>query len=227
MSLLNAFRERRTGIDPTLDTAALAGKRNHETLYGTYARSAWHWRMACFVVLAIVIWDRVELAFVVNDRRYIPVVVAEHEDGSMRFVGTPDPTWKPTDRTIIAELRVLLQTIRGRTTDAKFDRKQWQYAVDHSTVKGQEYLGQAYAAQEQLDAKGRIEVEPISLNKGSDGTFDLRWVERRHDINGALLKTLRFRGLFTVIVDSPTAVAALAKNVSGVWFDGWDISEEK
>jgi len=45
--------------------------------------------------------DRIELAFVVNDKQYVPVVIAEHEDGSTRFVGAPDPMWKPADRIII------------------------------------------------------------------------------------------------------------------------------
>jgi type IV secretory pathway TrbF-like protein len=68
-----------------------------------------------------------------------------------------------------------VQTIRGRTTDAKFDRKLWQRMVDRSTEKGRTQLGEAFAEQEKLEEKGRIKIDILSINKGSDQTFDLRW----------------------------------------------------
>ena len=214
--------------DRALHTAALEGKRNHETLYGDLARSAFYWRVLCFLLMLVVLWDRIELAYVVNKTRYMPVVMAEHDDGGLRFVGEADATWKPTDRHILDELFWLLQTIRGRTTDAKFDRKLWQRMVDHSTEKGKVQLGEAYQELQKLEAKGRIEVDIISRNKASDGTFDLRWEERRHDINGALVGTpMRFRGLFQVLVALPTTLSGWALNEKGVWLDGWSIAREE
>ena len=213
--------------DRTLDTPALQGKRNHETLYGDLARSAFYWRTLCFLLLLVVLWDRIELAFVVNEKRYVPVVMAEHDDGSMRFLGTRDPGWKPADRHIIDELKWLVQTIRGRTTDARFDRKMWQRMVDRSTEKGKVQLAEAYQELQKLDEKGRIEVEMVSINKSSDGTFDLRWQERRHDVNGAVASTPRFRGLFQVTIDVPASLAGYALNEKGVWMDGWSIAREE
>jgi type IV secretory pathway TrbF-like protein len=229
MRLTDMLSERRNGIDATLDTPALAGKRNHETLYGSLARNAYSWRLACFVLLAVVLWDRIELHQCVAEKHYVPYVIAEHDDGATRYLGIPDPTWKPTDRNIIAEVKWLVQTIRGRTTDAKFDRKLWQMMVDRSTERGRIQLGQAYGEQEALPEKGRIEVEIISINKGSDQTFDVRWQERRHDIAGALVGTpLRFRGLFTEVLGPlPHTEAELAKNEKGVWHDGWSIAREE
>jgi hypothetical protein len=42
-----------------------------------------------------------------------------------------------------------------------------------------------------------------------------------------MLKTLRFRGLFTVVIDVPTTLPGLALNEKGVWMDGWNVSEDK
>ena len=213
--------------DRTLDTSFLEGKVNHETVFGSHARSAWHWRIACFILLGVVVWDRIEVHQCIAEKQYVPVVIAEHEDGSTRFVGMPDPTWKPTDRHIVDELKWLVQTIRGRTTDAKFDRKLWQRMVDHATEAGRTQLGLAYEELDKLEEKGRIEVDIVSINKGADSTFDVRWQERRHDITGALLSTSRWRGLFKVVLELPRDLPGLAKNDKGVWMDGWSIAREE
>jgi type IV secretory pathway TrbF-like protein len=231
MSLWDIVRDRRSTINPVLDTSALAGKTNHETVYGSYARSAWHWRLFAFLMVGVVMWDRIELAFVVNEKRYIPVVMAEHEDGSMRFIGTPDPNWKPTDRHIVDELRSpsgVVQTLRGRTKDAQFDKKLWQRLYNRATVNGRNQLGAAYAELEAVPEKGRIDIEVVSINKLSDQTFDVRWQEKRHEMDGPVKKTLRFRGLFQVVIEVPSKdVGLLAMNEKGVWIEGWSIAPEE
>src|ERR1700675_1587414 len=95
----------RNGINRTIETPALEGKRNHETLYMAMAHSTHHWKLLAFVLLAIVVWDRIQFMFLLSEKQYVPVVIAEHEDGSTRFVGEPDPTWQPSDRNILDELR--------------------------------------------------------------------------------------------------------------------------
>src|SRR2546428_4049492 len=97
----------------TIETPAVDGKQNHETLYGSMARSAYHWRLFALALLGIVLYDRVQFMFLLIEKQFAPVVMAEHEDGSLRFVGEPDPTWKPSDRTVIDELKWTVQTIRA------------------------------------------------------------------------------------------------------------------
>lgn len=227
VALMDMLRDRRSTIDPTLDTSALEGKRLHETLYGNYARSAHNWRRVTFLCLLVILYDRYELGWVVNEKRYVPVPIHTHDDGSVTFLGTLDPAWKPDDRMILDEVQWLIQTIRGRTMDARFDKKLWQRAYNHSTLTGQTQLGDAYAELEKVPEKGRIEIEFVSRNKLSDQTFDVRWDEKRHDIEGNVKKVLRFRGLFQEVIDVPMQdYAALRLNVKGVWHDGWSIDPE-
>lgn len=229
MTLMSKLTERRSTIAPELDNAALEGKKHHETLYGSHARSAHNWRRFALLTLLIILWDRIELGWVIDKKRYIPVPIQAHDDGSVTFLGTPDPNWKPTDRMIIEELQATVQTLRGRTTDAQWDKKQWQRLHAHCTDAGRNKMFQAYEELQAVPQKGRIEIAMISINKGSEQTFDLRWEEIRHEpMHSAPPKVLRFRGLFQVLIDVPTQdYAALAKNVKGVWIDGWSIAPEE
>lgn len=225
MAFLNGQMRQR--VDRTIVTPALEGKRNHETLYGATARSAHHWKLLALVLLGLVVWDRIQFNFLLAEKQYVPVVIAEHEDGSTRFVGEPDPTWKPSDRNILDDLKWAVQTLRGRTTDAQFDQRLWKRLYEHATEKGRTQMGPAYKELDSAEEKGRIIVDVVSINKGSDHSFDVRWTERRHDISNGLVSITRWRGLFTVLVDVPRTLSGLGLNEKGVWIDGWNIAKEE
>ena len=55
MAMMDMFRDRRSTIDPRLDTSALEGKRLHEQLYGSYQRSAHNWRRFAFALVLVVL----------------------------------------------------------------------------------------------------------------------------------------------------------------------------
>jgi type IV secretory pathway TrbF-like protein len=210
-----------------IETPALDGKKNHETLYGSMARSAYHWRFFALALLGLVLWDRIQFMFLLSEKQYTPVVIAEHDDGSMRFVGEPDPTWRPSDRNILDELKWTVQTIRGRTADAWFDKRLWQRVYDRSTEKGRNQLPQAYADLTKGEEKGRIAIDVLSINKLSEHVFDVRWQERRHDVNNTQRSQSHWRGVFTVAIEVPRTLAGFAQNEKGVWIDGWSIAKEE
>lgn len=211
-----------------IETAALDGKTNHETLYGAIARRAHGYKLCIYLLLAVLVWDRIERWPLLAEKQYLPVVVAEHGDGSMRFVGEPDPTWKPTDRIVIDELLWAIQTLRGRTKDADFDKKLWQRLYEHSTEKGQLRMVVDFEALQQTPEKGRIHIRHLSINKTSETTFDVRWEEKREDLTGKVTSPPTYwRGLFTVVIDVPRTLDGLRANVKGVWLDGWTIAEDK
>lgn len=210
----------------TIETPAVDGKQNHETLYGSMARSAYHWRLFALILLGLVLWDRVQFMFLLSEKQYVPMVMAEHDDGSLRFVGEPDPTWKPSDRNVLDELKWTVQTIRGRTADAPFDKRLWQRVYDRSTEKGRNQLPQAYEDLTKVEEKGRIVVTILSINKLSEHTFDVRWHEQHYDVNNTPLSQSRWRGLFTVVIEVPRTLQGFAQNEKGVWVDGWSIAKE-
>jgi type IV secretion system protein TrbF len=211
----------------SIETPALEGKRNHETLYGAMARSLHHWKLFALALLGVVVWDRAQFMFLLSEKQYVPVVIAEHQDGSMRFIGEPDPTWQPTDRHVIDDLKWAIQTLRGRTTDALFDKKLWQRVYGRCTEKGRHQLPQAYQELTAVEEKGRIIVDILSINKLSNLTFDVRWQERRHDVNNTQVSQSRWRGVFTVLIEVPRTLAGFAQNEKGVWLDGWSIAREE
>src|SRR5262249_16853456 len=109
-----------TSLDtPALQAAAKEGRSNHETLYGNLARRLFKFQVFSYVFLAMVIWDRVEISRYTHEKLYAPVVLKETKDAGIEWYGTPDPAWQPEDRNIVPELISLIETVRGRTTDAK------------------------------------------------------------------------------------------------------------
>lgn len=211
-----------------IETQALDGKTNHETLYGAIARRAHGYKLCIYLLVAVCIWDRIERWPMLAEKQYLPVVVAEHGDGSMRFVGEPDPNWKPHDRNVLDELAWGLQALRGRTKDAQFDRTLWQRFYDHATEKGRLRMVGDFETLQKTPEKGRITPRILSINKMSDLTFDVRWEEKRESLDGKVLGSPSlWRGLFTFVIEAPTTLDGWRKNVKTVWFDEWSIAEDK
>jgi type IV secretory pathway TrbF-like protein len=219
------------GMPPTprrdLDTSATEGKLAHETLYGSDARRAYHWRLCAFLQAVVALGLVVIVTIQAMEKQYAPVILRDN-GYDITALGTPNPHWQPTDGHIVDELHRLIETIRGRTTDAQADRRMWQRMYDRSTVNGRTQLGQAYDELQKVPEKGRIQVDIISTNKLSDHSFDIRWDERRHDANTSWTgKIWRFRGVFTVVIELPTTLAVWQQNPKAVWIDGWNIGREE
>jgi type IV secretion system protein TrbF len=209
-----------------LETPATEGKQYHEMLYEAQKRSVYAWKLLCCVLCAYAVWDRIERWPLLAAKQYAPVVIAEHEDGSMRFVGEPDANWTPKDINILDELEWAVQTIRGRTKDAQFDRHLWHRLFRRCTVNGQRKLEHEFAALEKVPEKGRISIQILSINKMSEQTFDVRWEELREDLSGGV-HPARFRGLFTVMIEVPRTLDGLKANERGTWLEDWSIAQDK
>jgi type IV secretory pathway TrbF-like protein len=212
----------------TIETPALEGKTGYEMLYAAMARSARGYKCCIVLLGVIVVWDRIERWPLLAEKQYLPVVMAEHADGSARYVGEPDPTWRPSDRNVLDELAWTLQTLRGRTKDAQFDKQLWQRLYDHATERGRVRMVGDFEALSKTPEKGRITIRILSINKMSDTTFDVRWEERRENELGKVVGVPSiWRGLFTVVIEVPTTLEGLRNNIKGVWLDDWSIAEDK
>lgn len=219
--------------DRDLGTEALAsakqdGRSNHETLYGNLVRRLFKSQILGAIFIAVFLWDRWEISLYTHDKLVSPVVIREDHNGLLDLLGAPDPTWKPDDRNIIAELDRLIETIRGRTVDAQHDQKQWAKVLNRCTERGCNNIAGAYGEMEKVPEKGRIVVKITSWNKSTDNTFHYTWQEERQNESGSIVPPLHtFRGTFNVVIDVPKTLDMWTKNPSGVWNDGFSIQEER
>jgi type IV secretory pathway TrbF-like protein len=223
MSLRRTLPFGRKGID----TPATDGKRHSEQLYRAMRRSLHGWQCCTLALLAIILWDRVERWPLLAEKQYLPVVIAEHQDGSMRYVGEPDPNWRPSDRNILDEITWGIQTLRGRTKDADFDGQLWQRLYDRTTDKGHELMAADFKVLMDMPEKLPIRVRIISINKMSELSYDLRWEEKHENAAGKVVRSSMWRGVFSVTIDVARTVAGLRQNPKGVWLDQWSIAEDK
>jgi type IV secretory pathway TrbF-like protein len=215
----------------TLETAPLDGKQHHEMLYEAMKRSVYGWKIGFLVVLLIVIWDRLERWPLLSAKQYAPVILHERADGSMTYVGQPNPNWRPHDGHVLEELSWAIQTLRGRTKDAEFDNSLWQRLWDRCTEQGHIHMQAAFEEIEKdgkAKDKGPIRIGKMTVNKLSEHTFDVRWEEVRQTLGGQQIgQPSRWRGLFTVVIEVPTTLAGWQQNQKGVWIDSWSITEDK
>jgi type IV secretory pathway TrbF-like protein len=221
MRLKSARRSR------AIETAALDGKTNHETLYGAIARRAHGYKLCIYLLAAVLVWDRIERWPLLAEKQYLPVVLERSADGSLSFAGEPNPLWRPEDISVLGELAWAIQTLRGRTKDKQFDDSLWQRLYDRSTDTARFQLQADYEALQSTPEKGRITVHISTVNKLSDASYDIRWEEKRENLTGAVVGIpLRYRGVFTVRIEVPKTLATWRKH-QGVLIEGWSIAEEK
>jgi type IV secretory pathway TrbF-like protein len=214
-----------------ITTASVDGKKHHEILYEAMKRSVYGWKLCTLVLLLVWGWDRIERWPLISAKQYAPVILHERPDGSMTYVGQPDPSWRPHDGNVIEELFWAIQTLRGRTKDARFDDKLWNRLWQRCTDQGHALMAEAFEEVEKRDKtqdKGPIRIDKMSVNKLSEHTFDVRWEEtRKTPAEGPLGPPTRWRGVFTVVIDVPTTLAGWQQNPKGVLLDSWSITEDK
>ncbi len=213
--------------DRTIETPALAGKHYHETAARAELIRKWQWIMLAFVLAGINGFAVCSLVVLANKTRYIPYAIEVSEQGSVRKVGVPDPTWSPGDKMIGEEIEFFVWTTRGRILDPKVEGDFWQRAINHTTQVALTKLNEEYLGREARHKKGPIQVNIISKVMRSRTTWDVRWIESYYTPDNVLERSKHWRGIYTLVLEVPGTLQEIETNAKGVWFTSWATSEEQ
>jgi len=125
------------------------------------------------------------------------------------------------------EIRVFIQTIRGRFDDPKLTRDFWQDAGLHTRGKGRTLLMQTFTDAKLPTFKGTVDVYLTHVLYLSGTSYNARWTETKRTEQRAVETVTHWSGIFTVSTALPTTFAEIEANPPGIWIDNWTITEEQ
>jgi type IV secretion system protein VirB5 len=206
------------GTSPYPETPYQKAGQIWDQRIGSARVQARNWRLLaigcltlCFVTSGALVWR--SLQSVVT-----PYVVEVDETGAVRAVGPAAAAYEPSDAQIAHHLARFISHVRGLSVDPVVVRQNWLEAYQFVTDKAAITLNEYASTHDPFADIGRRSrtVDVVSVVRVSDGSFQARWSERTYE-NGALMETVRFTGLFTLITDPPRDAETLRANPLGLY----------
>jgi len=194
---------------------------------GSARTQARNWRAIAFSSLALSIALAGGLIKLSAESRVTPYVVEVDKLGQVAAVGPAERGWTPTDPEIAWHLARFVQDVRALPLDPIVLRHNWLEAYDYAGERAASTLNDFARQRDPFKAVGErtVSVEVTSVVRASRDSFQVKWTEQGFR-NGALERTERWTGLFSIVIRRPTTADALRKNPIGLFVAGFDWSRE-
>ena len=185
---------------------------------GSARVQAKNWRLMALGSLALSFATSGALVWRSLQSTVTPYVVEIDETGAARAVAPAMERYTPSDAQIAHHLANFISDVRGLSVDPVVVRQNWLSAYDFVTDRGAIALNDYAQANDPFADIGRKSrtVEIVSVVRVSDDSFQARWIEKSFE-NGALMKSERFTGLFTIVTQPPRDAATLRANPLGLY----------
>lgn len=185
---------------------------------GSARVQAKNWRLMALGCLALSFATSGALVWRSLQSTVTPYVVEVDETGAARAVAPATERYNPSDAQIAHHLANFISHVRGLSVDPVVVRQNWLSAYDFVTDRGAIALNEYAQANDPFADIGRKSrtVEIVSVVRVSDDSFQARWIEKSFE-NGALMKSDRFTGLFTIVTQPPRDAATLRANPLGLY----------
>ncbi|PQA89670.1 conjugal transfer protein TrbF [Hyphococcus luteus] len=185
---------------------------------GSARVQAKNWRLMALGCLALSFSTSGGLVWRSLQSTVTPYVVEIDETGAARAVAPAMERYNPSDAQIAHHLANFISHVRGLSVDPVVVRQNWLSAYDFVTDRGAIALNEYAQANDPFVDIGRKSrtVEIVSVVRVSDDSFQARWIEKSFE-NGALMKSDRFTGLFTIVTQPPRDAATLRANPLGLY----------
>lgn len=194
---------------------------------GTARAQAHNWRLMALGSLALSLLLAAGLLWLGRADAVRPYIVEVDPRGGARPVGPAPERYVPSDAQIAYHLAALVDNVRALSMDPVVVRQNWLKAYDFLTDRAAVTLNE-YARDTDPFAKvGRetVTVEVTSVVRASEGSFQVRWLERVFE-GGAAKDTRRMTGLFSIILTPPKTVEAVRKNPLGIYVHSFNWSQD-
>jgi len=194
---------------------------------GSARVQARNWRAIAFGSLALSVGLAGGLIKLAGDSRVTPYVVEIDKLGEALAVGPAERDWTPGDPEIAWHLARFVQDVRALPLDPIVLRHNWLEAYDYVTERAAATLNDFARQRDPFKAVGErtASAEVTSVVRASADSFQVRWIEQGFR-NGALERTERWTGLFSIVIRRPTTTDVLRKNPIGLYVTGFDWSRE-
>jgi type IV secretion system protein VirB5 len=214
--------------DSIAETPYQRAKQEFDDLIGNARLQAYHWRLAFFCTILVLLVTVVGMIYLSSQSKIIPYIVEVDTTGSVRLVGKANTVnYEPNIQSIKYFLSLFVKNIRTIPADQVLLKKNFLNAYNFVTSKGRTLLNE-YAREYDPFTKQKeyvIAIEISNVVKMSDKSFQVQWIEQIFSKNGNNINKNRYTGIFTIRFSTPRNENMLQQNPLGLFIDFFNISK--
>ena len=208
----------RYGETPEPVTPYQRAAQSWDERLGSARVQAMNWRLAALGSIGLSVLLGLTIAVTGGRPSVTPYVVEVDRVGDVLAVGPAIEAYRPSDAQIEHFVARFIEDVRTLSMDPIVVRKNWLRAYDFVTDQGAQALNE-YARKTDPFAKigtTTVTAEVTSVVRASAQAFEARWIEETFE-NGAMMKTDRLTGVFTIVFKSPGTTEILKRNPLGLY----------
>ena len=211
-----------------LDTPYRRARQVVDERIGSARKQAFSWRVFGLGALVVALAAVVGLIYQSSKASVIPYVVEVDGQGAVRLVGSPaTQTWTPSESVRRHFLEEWLLDVRELSSDKAVVREDLLQAYEGVTSKAKAQLDTMIEKTKPFEKIGKetrqLKVE--SINKISDDSYRVEWVETVFGKSGYVDRTERYVGIFSLLHRKPKTKAELERNALGIYVQRFSINE--
>lgn len=219
--------------DGEADTPYARAQQEWDNRMGNALVQARSWRYATFATLLFVALPSViGMIYLGSLPKYEPhIVEVDSATGQSQYRGLIGQSWQnftPSNAAIQYQLRQFLEGTRTVSSDAQVIQRNWLEAFKLVTPSAANALTEyaqgnspfERAKDERVYIKDIISQQPIS-----NETWQVEWSEEIRNKRGQVLDLQYWKAIFTLKIQKPESVEALANNPIGLYIDDFNWSQ--
>ncbi len=199
----------------------LAARREWDERYGDQISRARNWRTMAFLSAAIAIVLAAGLIWQSSRSRIVPFIAVVDSFGRPIVSGLSDQTTTADERLKKATVLEWVEELRTVTTDGVAQRKAIDRVYSHiaNNSPAMTFVSDFYRANQPFERAQNetVGVDVRSVLPTSDRTFEVDWIETSRDLYGNVKTTERWKGTFTIAVNTPTDERIARVNPLGLY----------
>ena len=199
----------------------LAARREWDERYGDQISRARNWRTMAFLSAAIAIVLAAGLIWQSSRSRIVPFIAVVDSFGRPIVSGLSDQTTTADERLKKATVLEWVEELRTVTTDGVAQRKAIDRVYSHiaNNSPAMTFVSDFYRANQPFERAQNetVGVDVRSVLPTSDRTFEVDWIETSRDLYGNVKTTERWKGTFTIAVNTPTEERIARVNPLGLY----------
>jgi type IV secretion system protein VirB5 len=199
----------------------LAARREWDERYGDQITRARNWRTMSFLSAAIAIVLAAGLIWQSSRSRIVPFIAVIDSFGRPIVSGLSDQTTTADERLKKATVLEWIEQLRTVTTDGVAQRKAIDRVYSHiaNNSPAMTFVSDFYRANQPFERAQNetVGVDVRSVLLTSDRTFEVDWIETTRDLYGNVKTTDRWKGTFTIAVNTPTDERIARVNPLGLY----------
>ncbi len=199
----------------------LAARREWDERYGDQIMRARNWRTMAFLCAAVSIVLAAGLIWQSSRSRIVPFIAVVDSFGRPIVTGLSDQTTTADERLKKATVLEWVEELRSVTTDGVAQRKAIDRVYSHiaNNSPAMTFVSDFYRANQPFERAQNetVGVDVRSVLPTSDRTFEVDWIETSRDLYGNVKATERWKGTFTIAVNTPTEERIARVNPLGLY----------